>query len=390
MSQNPLLESTKSYARELGYDLPEMAVHAIRRMIGHSYYIWKTMRREFGPDKGYEFYYAMVIKLTAGMVPGAAAFLGIEEVKDIPTLGKIIERGLTTFPVLYETVRNDKDVHVGRVPWCLNPTYGPCDSYVDRQAYFRHERDVTIDPFLKGYVQYAKEHGLKEDVEIDCPQARCTNADACFCEYVIRRKGTPEIKSTTPPVEEKSFIEFDIGDEEPLLYILKKQGRTVEDQLPLTFLGYFLYDSAAYDTFEERLGKEKGLELYYKLWLLAYPADWTKEARLELEIGRTKSLEELAKIIAFCEKRRFTSYQLASKGDNQVILSGTTDPFVEMSTKFLGKEVGGNYLKAMASANQEFINQVVSEAKMAGVVKATLTRALARGDDKNEIVIERK
>lgn len=389
MTQNPLLESTKNYAQELGYDLSDMAVRVVRADMAHAYHIWETMRREFGPDKGFEFYYAIIDVLTAVLVSGAAASLGIKEVKDIPTLGRIVQSAMTTFPCYYETVTSSKDVHIGRVLWCVNPVYGPCDNFLDRHAYFRSEVAATIDPFLTGFVKYAKEHGLEEDVEIEVPQARCTDANARFCEFVLRRKGTPKIGPTILPVEEKSFIEFETADEEPLLYILKKQGRTLEEQLPLSFLAFFLYDSATYDVLEKKLGKKRALELYHKLWL-TYPADWTKEARLELEIGRVTSLEDLAKIIALCEKRKFISYQIVSKEDNQVILSGTSDPFIEMSTKFLGKEIGSNYLKAVASANQEFINRVVSEAKIADVAKTTVKRALAKGDDKNEILIERR
>jgi len=150
MSPNPLLKSTKKYARELGYDLPDMFVCSVRAFMVHAYCIWKTLRNELGPDKGYELYHDVIEKLMPATVSGAAARLGITEVKDLPTLGRLVERGSLDFPLLYETVTSTPDVYVGRVLWCVNPHYGPCRNYLDRQAYFRHERDVTLDPYLSG------------------------------------------------------------------------------------------------------------------------------------------------------------------------------------------------------------------------------------------------
>lgn len=392
MVTSSLPESTHKYRRELDYDSLEMAVHCVSAAMTHANHISTLLRREFGPEKGFEIYHAVIDKLMDPYVPAVAAAIGVKEVKDIPALGRLVEVGLTAFPTLYETVTNTKDLHIGHLPWCIGCGYGSKLHPYESHTFFRGEVGITIDPFLTAFVKWAKAHGLEEDVEIDVPVARCTNASAHYCVYVLKRKGAPEPEIPPPaflPPGDESLIEFEMGDEEPLAYILKKQGRTVEDQLPSSFLGYFLYDISAYDGFEEKLGKERALELYRKLWL-TYLADWTKEARLELEIGKVANLEDLAKIITFCQKKKFTSYQTVSKGNNQTTLSGTNDPFAEMSTKFTGKEIGSNYLKAVVSANEEFINQIAREVKMGDAVKVTVKKALAKGDDKNEILIERR
>jgi len=49
-----------------------------------------------------------------------------------------------------------------------------------------------------------------------------------------------------------------------------------------------------------------------------------------------------------------------------------------------------SYFEAVALADQEFINQVIKEAEMGDKVKVTYKKRLVKGDDRNEIVIEKK
>ena len=72
-----------------------------------------------------------------------------------------------------------------------------------------------------------------------------------------------------------------MGDEEPVAFILRKQGKKLEDFGPGTLINVIFTDMAAWDGMEENVGKGRGLELYKKLWL-TYPPMWVKEARLEL------------------------------------------------------------------------------------------------------------
>ena len=124
---------------------------------------------------------------------------------------------MTAFPVLYETVINTEDLHVGRVPWCPNTFYSPAAKHeMEMHSYFRSQVAITIDPLMTAFVKYAYDHGMDFEVEVDCPLARCTDANARFCEYVVRRKGSPEYVPPVTPADEEAYVEFDMGDEDPL------------------------------------------------------------------------------------------------------------------------------------------------------------------------------
>ena len=317
-----------------------------------------------------------------------AEAMGIEEVKDIPTLGRMLQAGMTAFPVLYETVINTEDLHVGRVPWCPNTFYSPVAKHeMEMHSYFRSQVAITIDPLMTDFVRYAYDHGMDLEVEVNCPLARCTDANARFCEYVVKKKGSPDYSPTVMPVDEEAYVEFDMGDEEPLMYCLRKQGRSAEEQMPLNLLSFVLLDVGAYEAPAQILGENESLELYNNLWA-SRAEKWTKESRLELEIGKVSGLEDLARLIAHNQKRRFTPYQVQLHDDGKIILTGESDPFVALGAGVLGKEISDAYFQAVASGSQQLVDQVLREVNMDGKAKAAVTKSIARGDSKNEITIK--
>jgi len=382
------MEHTEKFARELGSPLSEMALHALKASMAHSYGIWRTFRQALGIEKGFEFYHALIKEKTDFSVPKVAATLGIEEVGDIQTIGKMVDWYMTHFPVLYRTIKNTDRIHIGQVLWCPNPAYGPCENFLDRHAYFRTEAAVTLDPVLTGFVQFAQQHGFAGEVEVDVPQALCTNGNVCFCRFIIRKKGEPPPENPLQPAEEKDFFEYGLGDEEPLFHVLKKQGRTVEDQAPRSFLGFIVYDHMANRVLHDRLGKKEASEVYKKIWL-TYPKRWVKEARLELELGKITDLEDLARIIAFCARKKFVPYRIKPRGKDRVALVGEMDPFVEMGTEFLGKKVRGVYLNDVHAASLAWVHEIISGTKMAHAARVTQVKSLAMGDDLNEMILER-
>lgn len=388
MADNPLYDFTEQIRAELGYEANDFAVKLIYEELDHNFYIYRLLWREFGPDKALEIYRPVIGAMTSGMPTGVAEAMDIEEVRDIPTLGRMLAAGMTAFPVLYETVINTEDLHVGRVPWCPNTFYSPAAKHeMEMHSYFRSQVAITIDPLMTAFVKYAYDHGMDFEVEVDCPLARCTDANARFCEYVVRRKGSPEYVPPVTPADEKAYVEFDMGDEEPLMYCLRKQGRSAAEQMPLNLLSFVLLDAGAYEVSSQILGKDKSLELYNKLWA-SRAEKWTKEARLELEIGKVSGLEDLARLIAYSQRRRFTPYEIGPVEGGRVTLTGEIDPFVTLGVSVLGKQIGDEYCQAVISGLQHLLDQTLREINMDGKAKATVTSSMAGGDNSNAITIE--
>ena len=85
------------------------------------------MRPELGYEKALKTYGAVWDAIALVSFQQAVGSLGIKEVKDIPTLGRIVSFCFSAVPCLYETVEDTPDHHIGRVHWCANPAYGPHD-----------------------------------------------------------------------------------------------------------------------------------------------------------------------------------------------------------------------------------------------------------------------
>jgi len=378
----------EKYMKELGYDLEGFTVSGLRAVFGHVYYIWRVFKEELGADKALATYGVVWGAIAQASFAQAVQDLGIKEVKDIATLGRIVHYCGLAIPAIYETVENAKDRHIGRVYWCANPTYGPDDCIYSRHEYYRNAEIPLTIHYLKIVIAEAKKMGLKDDVEISVPVGRCRDGEASFCQWHLWRKGSPRVQLEVVPDSEKRFIEDEMGDEEPILFVLRKQGKKLEDIGAGMLTNVIFVDMKAWDGLEANVGKERGLDIYKKLWL-AYSPMWVKEAKIELKIGEVTTLEDLAGVIAYCEKKRFVPYMVAG-GDGKMTLTGKNDPFAEIPTQFLGKKLGDSYFEAVAAADQEFINQVIKEAKMGDKVKVTYKKRLVQGDDKNEIVIEKK
>ena len=380
----------EKYIRELDSDLQSLTLNAVRSTFAHVYYTWRVLRHHFDRDKALQAYGSVWDAIVLTQISQSLQALGINEVKDIATLGRIINYSFSANPDLYETIENTPNCHIGHIHWCVNPAYGPSDCTFNRHSYYREaEVPLTIDPYIRRMVETAKKMGLRDDVEWDVPVGRCRDGNASFCQILVWKKGTPKPKVVDPPASEKVFVEDQMGDEEPLIFILKKQGKTLEEFGPGAFTSFFFVDMATYDGFEKTLGKEKASDIYTKLWL-TFPLNWVREARLELELGRVTNLEDLAKIVVFCEKKRYVPYKMVSATGNQVTLIGKIDPFAEIPVSILDKKLGDSYFKAVRLADGEFIKQVLVEANMADKAEAIAKKRLVDGDDRNEIVIQQR
>ncbi len=152
---------------------------------------------------------------------GAMAKFGLKEVKDLPTLGRIVEDCFIGVPALYITRRNTATEHVGHVQWCANPAYGPADCTYCRHDYYRQEVYLTY-VYIWELIEKAKKAGLKEEILVDLPSGRCRDGAACACQIILRtRAANPDLP--LPEVERK-FIDLEMGDQEPVAYILKNRS----------------------------------------------------------------------------------------------------------------------------------------------------------------------
>lgn len=377
----------EKYMKELNYDPLSFTASGLRAIFGHVYYIWKVYKQELGAEQALEAYGAVWEGIAAATFAQGAQALGFKEVKDVAALGKIVEFCGFGIPGIYETVENTSDRHVGRIYWCANPAYGPQDCIYDRQEYYRNaEVPLTVHPYLSTMVAEAKKMGLDCDVEVSVPAGRCRDGGASFCQWHLWRAGSPAVEKEADPGT--TFIEEDIGAEEPIAFIMRKQGKKVEDLVPGMVINLIFVDLKAWDGLEAKAGKEKALDVYQKLWLTYVPI-WVKEARLELGVGTIEGLKELAKVIAYCERKKFVPFQIDS-ADGKVTLVGEDDPFFEVPTQFLGKNQGATYLEAVALADQRFIDGILEETGMTDKVKVTREKTLTRGDDRNEVILENK
>jgi len=381
---SPFLPLAQNYAKELNVSLKDLSVAALRSMFGHVYYIWQTFKPALGFDKALATYGTVWEELAVASFQGAMQALGLKEVKDLPTFGKIVQNCFTGVPALYEIKRDWPDEHVGHVLWCANPAYGPVDCRFDRNDYYRQEVYLTYT-YIRKLVDEAKKVGLKDDIEIDLPTGRCRDGAACACQIILR---TPRGDKDIPLPEVKHcFVEEQMGKTEPLLYILKKQKRSLEEQGPGTFLGFFYTDYLAWAGLENAVNAKKATDIYIDLWR-TFPPMWVKDARLDLWAGKPKTTEDLAAILTYCEKKKYMPYKATHK-NGQIILTSTLNPYVEVMSAF-GFKKGCSYFKVLTKRDQEFIDLVLKETKTDKKFKAKLTQSISGGDKVSQIEISKK
>ncbi len=382
MAQHPLLPFMEAHGKLLGTSLKDLTVDALRSLFGHVYYIWRTFKPALGEEDGLKYYGNVWAELAKLGFAGAMAKFGLKEVKDLPTLGRIVEDCFTGVPALYITRRNEKDEHVGHVLWCANPAYGPSDNTYCRHDYYRQEVYLTY-VYLWALIEEAKKSGLKEDVLVELPSGRCRDGSACACQIILRtRTANPDMPL---PEVKKTFIDLEMGTQEPVSYVLKKQKRSFEEQGPATFSGFFAVDFFAWLQLFQNV-KAKAQAVYNALWA-TFPPMWVKEARLELEIGRVKTAKELAQVIAFCMRKKYIAGTVAQADAMQAVVVAEADPFVQVADMFGAPK---DYHKALVKADEAFIAGILKETKMDKKATVKIKSHIAQGDKKTEIIVSVK
>ncbi len=374
-ASNPL----EPYCKALNKTLQELTVDALRSLFGHVYYIWRTFKPAMGEEMGLKYYGNVWAELARIGYAGAKQKFGLKEVKDLPTFGKIVQECFTGVPALYVTKRSTKKEHVGHVLWCANPAYGPADNTFCRHDYYRQEVYLTY-VYIWALIDEAKKDGLQEEVLVDLPSGRCRDGAACACQIILRTKAADPDRHL-PEIENK-FIDLEMGKQEPVAYVLKKQKRSFEEQGPATFFGFFAVDSFAWAQINA-YDKSKSQDIYNKLWQ-NFPENWVKEARLDLEIGRVTTAEELADVIMYCQKNKYIGFSKIESSENKVVIAAEIDPFVQVADMF---KAPAGYKKALVDMDKDFVANILKETKTAKKAKAVFLSHIAKGDKKTEIQI---
>lgn len=397
----------EKYMKGLGYnDITDFTEDLFRDAWSGGYPRWRVLKPvieeqgwDLATDEGYAKYleYCEPIFRMTQFTDRAMKELGLKEIKDIPTMGRILKQiWNNAFLCPTDVVEETPDRTVVRTMWCGNPAHGPSpfaahDSIFSYHEFYRlFDAGLTRDLGLSGLVEEAKKRGLKEDIEFEMPWAMCRDGDAPYCLYVMRKRGTP--KYELPPLTDREkawFIghEIEKSGQKPMIYISKMLGKTIEELAEAILVLYVALDMGmGYVAPEIAFGKDKALDMYtkYRLSLLYH---WFKEAKFALEIGKVTTVRELAELINFCERKKFIPYKISEEG-KQITLIAHDDPFAEISTKFLGQRNDAAFFEAVAKADDAFINQIIVDSKMSDRAKITVMKRLVKGDDKNEIVIE--
>ena len=379
---SPFLPFMENHAKALKMNLKDLTVEALRSLFGHVYYIWRTFKPALGEEDGLKYYGNVWAALAHMSFQGAMQKFGLKEVKDLPTFGRIVEDCFIGVPALYVTRRSTKNEHVGHVMWCANPAYGPADNTYKRHDYYRQEVYLTY-VYLWALIEDAKKAGLKEDILVELPSGRCRDGAACACQIVLRTRDADPARPL--PEVENRFIDLEIGDQEPVVYILKKQKRTLEEQGPGSFLGFFAVDFLAWLQLNTYV-KGKAQDIYLKLWQ-TFPPMWVKNAKVDLEIGKAKTAKDLAEIVRYCQKKKYVGYTIKSADAKTATLVSSADPFVEVGAML---QAPAGYNQALAKMDQDFVKNVLKEAKADKIATATFTSQIAKGTKTSEITIKVK
>lgn len=377
--ENPVLQFTKTHCALLGKALDEITADALKSLFGHVYYVWRTFKPALGEELGVKLYGNVWADLARMSFAGALEKLKLDAVPDLPTLGRIVRECFIGVPALYVIKRNDAHEHVGHILWCANPAYGPADNTYNRHEYYRKEVYLTY-VYLWTLIEEAKKKGLRQEITVDMPSGRCRDGACGACQVVLRTQDADPSRHL--PEVENRFIEQEIGAQEPVSFILNEQGRTFEEQGPATFSGFFAVDFLAWLQLFTN-DPDNANRIYCQLWE-HYREPWVKEAKLALEIGRVTSAQELADIIAYCERRRYIAFARGDGENGTVRLRASADPFVQIADMFNAPVA---YKEALVEMDRSFIEGLIRDLRLDQRAQHTIVSHIANGDERTEISI---
>ena len=110
---------------------------------------------------------------------------------------------------------------------------------------------------------------------------------------------------------------------------------------------------------------------------------WTKDAKIDLEIGKVKTAQDLGAIVAYCQKKKYVAFSAAGD-DKTVTLTAAADPFVQVADMFQGPKA---YKDALVAMDKDFIENIFKETKMSKKATVRIKSHIAKGDKATVIEI---
>jgi hypothetical protein len=114
---------------------------------------------------------------------------------------------------------------------------------------------------------------------------------------------------------------------------------------------------------------------------------WVKDAKLDCEIGKIKTAEDVASIIAYCEKKKYIAFKQVKNADGTVTLTAEADPFAQVGDMLQAPPA---YRVALAAMDEDFVANVLKQIKMDKKATVKFTSHIAKGDAKTEMEIRVK
>jgi len=136
--------------------------------------IFLALREKYG-DKWREKYNMIWEELLESSFENTKKALGISEVKDIPTLGKIQVFRWTNYPLTCGIVEESPERVVIEATFCPNPYYGPEDCHMNKIEYYRNEAWL-VEGLSTKLVELAK---MDDWVEAKMEGGICLGHDVC-------------------------------------------------------------------------------------------------------------------------------------------------------------------------------------------------------------------
>ena len=107
-AKSPELQFMEAHCKALNKSLKNLTVDALKSLFGHVYYIWRTFKPALGEEEGLKYYGNVWAALAQISFGNAMRDLKLKAVKDLPTLGKIVQYCFTGVPALYVTHSTDE------------------------------------------------------------------------------------------------------------------------------------------------------------------------------------------------------------------------------------------------------------------------------------------
>ncbi len=364
------LELIQKYAEKLNKTIGTLAVDSVKFNFLHTYYIWQAYKDVFGVKNAKERYSDFWAERAKFSFAAAMKQLKLDKIHNVADLGKIIEHIISGGPSVYLVKRNKSDEHTGHVLWCANPGYNKipgttfcCHDYYRAEGYIANK-------YISTFVEEAKKNGLNIDITVQILTPRCVDCMSSACQIILKRKDVNNFEEL--PKAEYAYFEEEIGTEEPLLYILKKQGRTISEYAPGAFFGAFVTDYCGWLQLYKGSRCSNELIINYKKFWSSYSKLFVKEAKLDLEIGKIETIIEAAKIIHFSLTKRFTPCKIKIISDKCCEITIEDNPFILTANRIKASK---DYYVSIRKAEEYFLQCLLNELKLKKQFQITMISA---------------